>query len=425
MMQTKSLVKYFLLLLLLTVNLFAIEGKIRVFIPSQDEIYTSQKTTVSVELLSSAFSITNAKITFPASDKYIVQEPKSASYLGREEMNGEDWQMVHYDYEIYALKAGKVEIPSIQVSFTASMGYGQPTKAFMLQSDAVSFDVKVPEGVSKDQFVLVTDNFMLTTEIKPERKKLIVGDAIEISVTQKADGVPDLMLTPVVYRSNEFLRVYEKEPLLESGLKGTYDVSRTDRFTFVASMEGNVTLSAQEILWYDSKSKKISIEKIPAMQYEIFPDPQIAIDAKKAQQKQLLLYVLSVFVFILGLYIVFASKIRHCMQERKRKYQESEAGIFEQLLTSVKSDDLIAIDRQYYLWLLSIDPELARGGIRAVETIYPSFAEVLKELDEVMVETEREFDRMRFTRELKLFREKILQTKKSVKKGLAVTINPS
>lgn len=424
-MQTKSLVKYFLLLLLLTVNLFAIEGKIRVFIPSQDEIYTSQKTTVSVELLSSAFSITNAKITFPASDKYIVQEPKSASYLGREEMNGEDWQMVHYDYEIYALKAGKVEIPSIQVSFTASMGYGQPTKAFMLQSDAVSFDVKVPEGVSKDQFVLVTDNFMLTTEIKPERKKLIVGDAIEISVTQKADGVPDLMLTPVVYRSNEFLRVYEKEPLLESGLKGTYDVSRTDRFTFVASMEGNVTLSAQEILWYDSKSKKISIEKIPAMQYEIFPDPQIAIDAKKAQQKQLLLYVLSVFVFILGLYIVFASKIRHCMQERKRKYQESEAGIFEQLLTSVKSDDLIAIDRQYYLWLLSIDPELARGGIRAVETIYPSFAEVLKELDEVMVETEREFDRMRFIRELKIFREKILQTKKSVKKGLAVTINPS
>ena len=424
-MQSKSLVKYFLLLLLVTHNLFAIEGKIRVFIPSQDEIYTSQKTTVAVELLSNAFSITNAKITFPASDRYIVQEPKSASYLGREEMGGEDWQMVHYDYEVYALRAGKVEIPSIQVSFTASMGYGQPTKEFILQSDALSFDVKVPQGVSKDHFVLVTDNFKLTTQIKPERKELIVGDAVEISVTQKAYGVPDLLLTPVVYRSNEFLRVYEKEPMLESGLKGTYDVSRTDRFTFVASMEGNVTLSAQEILWYDSKSKKISVEKIPAMQYEILPDPQIVIDAKKAQQKQLLLYVVSVFVFILGLYIVFASKIRHYMQERKRQYQQSEAGIFAHLLTSVKSDDLIAIDRQYYLWLLSIDPELARGGIRAVEKVYPSFAEVLKELDEVMIETEQEFDRMRFTRELKLFREKILQTTKSVKKGLSATINPS
>ncbi|HEY9128973.1 MAG TPA: hypothetical protein VIN02_03985 [Sulfurovum sp.] len=425
MMQSKYLLKYLLLFLFLTLNLFAIEGNIRVFIPSQDEIYTSQKTTVAVELLSSAFSITNAKITFPPSDKYIVQEPKSASYLGREEIDGEDWQMVHYDYEIYALKAGKVEIPSIQVSFTASMGYGQPIKEFMLQSDAVSFDVKVPEGVSKDQFVLVTDNFKLTTKIKPEFKKLIVGDAVEISVTQKAYGVPDLLLTPVVYRSNEFLRVYGKEPLLESGLKGTYDVSRTDRFTFVASMEGNVTLSAQEILWYDSKSKTLSVEKIPAMQYEISPDPQIAIDAKKAQQKQLLLYVIAVFVFILGLYIVFASKIRHYTQERKRKYEQSEAGIFEHLVTSVKSDDLIAIDRQYYLWLLSIDPELARGGIRAIETIYPSFAEVLKELDERMVETNREFDRIRFIRELKLFREKILQTKKSVKKGLAATINPS
>jgi len=299
-MQNRYILKYFLLLLFLTSNIFAIEGKIRVSIPSQEKIYTSQKITVSVELLSNAFSITNAKISFPASDKYIVQEPKSASYLGHEEMDDEDWQMVHYDYEVYTLKAGKVQIPSILVSFTASMGYGQPTKDFTIKSDALSFDVKVPEGVREDQFVLVTDNFKLTSEIKTKNKQLIVGDTIELTVIQQADGVPDLLLTPIVYRSNEFLRVYEKEPLLESGLKGEYDVSRTDRFTFVASMEGNVTLSAQEILWYNSVSKEIIVEKIPAMEYEILPDPQLAIDAKKAQQKQVLFYVISIFVCILA-----------------------------------------------------------------------------------------------------------------------------
>ena len=123
-MQTRYSTRLLFLFLFFSLNLFAVEGKIKVFLKSDDAIYTSQKLTVSVELLSDAFSITDARITFPASKKYIVQAPKSAAYLGQEDVEGEKWQMVHYDYEIYALQAGRVEIPSVSVSFTASMGYG-------------------------------------------------------------------------------------------------------------------------------------------------------------------------------------------------------------------------------------------------------------------------------------------------------------
>ena len=423
-MQIKNIVKCLFLFLLFTLNLFAIEAKIRVFMPSKETIYTSQKITIAVELLSTAFSITNAKITFPASDRYIVQEPKSASYLGREVIDGEDWQMVHYDYDVYALKAGKIVIPSVLVSFTASLGYGQPAKAFEIKSDPLTFDVKVPEGVKEDQFVLVTDDFELTTKIKPESKKLIVGDAVEVKVVQKAHGVPDQLLAPVLYGSNAFLRVYEKEPLLENGLEGRFDVSRTDRFIIVASMEGNVTLLEQDIFWYNPKTQQIEVEKIPEITYEIFPDPQIAIYAKKAQQKKILLYTGLVFFIILGLYILFASKISAYIEERKLNYEKSETGLFARLLTSVESGDMIAIDRHYYLWIFSIAPELARGGIRAVENIQPSLADILKEFDLFMAESKKDFDRERFIRELKRFREQILQNKKSVKEGLAVTLNP-
>ena len=305
-MQIRHILKIILLFLFFHSSLFAIEGKIRVYLSSHNEIYTSQKTTVAVELLSTAFSITDAKITFPPSDSYIVQAPQSASYLNQEEIDDESWQMVHYEYGVYALKGGRIEIPSVEVSFTASMGYGQTKKEFKLQSDALSFDVKVPEDVGKDQFVLVTDNFKLTTELKPEKQQLIIGDAVELYVTQKAQGVPDILLDPVTYDSNALLRVYGKEPLLKSGMKGNYDVSRTDRFTFVAGMEGNATLPEKQIVWYDATSKKIYIEKIPAMKFEILPDPQIAIDAKKAKQKKLLIYaglVLLGIVIISPLYV--------------------------------------------------------------------------------------------------------------------------
>lgn len=423
-MQNKMFFRTILLLLFVNLKLYAIDGKIKVFMTTQESIYTSQKITVAVEILSSAFSITDARITFPASDKYIIQAPQSASYLGQEEVDGEDWQMVHYDYEVYALKAGKIEIPSVSVSFTASMGYGQPKKEFDLKSDALSFDVKVPEGVDKGQFVLVTDNFKLSSKVKPEITKLIIGDAVELSITQSAHDVPDLLLTPIAYSSNAFLRVYGKEPQLESGLQGKYDVSRTDRFTFVASIEGNVTLPSQEIIWYNPNSKELHVEKIPSLKYEILPDPQIAIDAKKAKQKQLLFYTGLVFLFGVMLYLLFASKIQQFRKERTRKFEQSEVGKFAALLSAIGSGDLSAVDRHFYIWLLAAAPELKGGGIKSIKMIHPSFAETLKAFYQGMVDPDIGFDSMRFSGELKSFREKLLQQKKSVEEGLPVAINP-
>ena len=417
--------KLLLFLVCLTVNLFAIEGKVKVFIPSSDAVYTSQKITVSVELLSNAFSITDAKITFPASKKYIIQAPRSAAYLGQEEVEGEDWQMVHYDYEVYALQAGKIEIPSASVSFTASMGYGQPKKEFVLTSEPLHFDVKSPKGVKSDQFVLVTDMYKLDSTLKPEKKQIIVGDAVELSVTQKAKGVPDILLTPIIYKSNAFLRVYDKEPELKSEEEGKFDVSRRDSFTFVASAEGNVTLAPQKILWWNTLTEKTEVEIIPKITFEILPDPQIAIDAKKAQQKQLLIYVAVSFLILLSLYAVFASKIRNYRQEHQRMYEESEEGKFDVLLSSIEANNVSGIYMHFYHWLGSIAPEFSRGGFSALVKKQPSFESSLRQLEEKVLDPTQGFDTVYFTKELKKLRVSLLAREEGEMYGLPKNINPN
>jgi len=423
-MQSKLSIKLFFLFISLTLNVFAIDGKVRVFVKSNETIYTSQKVTVSVELLSDAFSITDAKITFPASQKYIVQAPQSASYLGSEEMNGTSWQMVHYEYEVYGLQSGQIKIPSVSISFTASMGYGQPKKEFTLQSDALHFDVKTLKGVKKDQFVLVTDSYSLVSEIKPEKKQLIIGDAVELSVTQKAHHVPDILLRPVHYTSNTFLRVYTKEPELKSGLKGKNDVSRIDRFTFVATGEGNVTLTAQEAVWWNSITQKIQVETIPEISFEILPDPQIAIDAKKAQRQQRLIYVSIILILLLTVYVVFASKVRDYLNKRKRMYVLSESGKFSTLLACIDENDTKTIYQHLYDWLMSIDPLLARGGFKSIEKIQPSFLESLRALETTLSSEQKSFDTIGFTAELKKLRETLLTEQQENKKGLPKEINP-
>jgi len=334
-MQNKMMLPLFVLLLLLNANLFAIEGNVKLFEKSTDTVYTSQKVTVSVEVLSDALSVTDVNIHFPASAAYIVHAPKSAAYLNSVEINGTTWQMVHYDYEVYALKAGEITIPSFPISFTASMGYGQPKQEFVLKSDALAFKVDVPKGVKKNQFVLVTDNYALNATMKPEKKQLIVGDAVELTVTQKAHNVPDILLRPVVYKSNAFLRVYEKEPVLKSEMRGAFDVSRTDIFTFVANGEGNVTLAAKKILWWNSATEKTVEAALPAYTFEILPDPQIAIDAKREAQKKAIFIALSVLVFLILMYLFVLPKLGHYYRDIvcfvKEKIKKSTRRLDENL----------------------------------------------------------------------------------------------
>ncbi len=424
MMKTTNALTVVLLFFFFTFDLFALEGKVKVYVKGDDAVYTSQKVTVAVELMTDAFSITDAKITFPTSAKYIVQEPKSADYLRTVDINGSEWQLVHYEYEIYTLRAGEIEIPSLSVIYSASMGYGQPKKVFHFQSEPLSIKVKSPKGVKADNFVLVTDKYVLKSEMKPEKIQLIVGDAVEFKITQKAHGISDILFKPFVYKSTDKVRIYDKEPELKSGLKGDFDVSRTDSFTFVATAEGNVTISAKEAIWWNSATKKVQKETIPAMTFEIIADPQIAIDAKKAEQKRMLGYLVLLAVLLLLFYRLSAPSLKRWLLHRKKMYEESEEGYFNTLLDACHGSDVSKLYKDFYNWLEVADPKLSRVGFRGISEVQPSFSKALSQLEEVLTVPELSYDKRGFINELKKFREVLLKQQQVRQESLPQNINP-
>ena len=416
--------KYVLLVLLFSMNLYAVDAKMRIDIQAHENIYTSQKIIVAVDLMTDAFSISDKKITFPTSSKYIVSAPDSAAYIHTEEINGTDWQVVRYEYEVYALKSGEIKLSSVKATFSASMGYGQPKKMFNLESSALYFSVRTPEGIQKDRFVLVTDNYSLLQKVEPKESELIVGDAIEVEIIQKAHSIPDIILSPIHYKSTPLLRVYEKEPLLQSGMKGTFDVSRTDKFTFVATAEGNVSIPEQSSVWWDITTQTVHKESIPAMTFRIIADPQIALDAKKAQQKKRLLYLIAILLSLLILYSVFGAKVRNFMKERKQLYERSEAGRFNTLLDTCQNNDTSKLYQDLYTWLEAADPKLSRDGFKGMSKLQPSFSKALSQLEEILIVPERTFDKTDFIKELKKFRGRLLEQHHFAEQGLPQNINP-
>lgn len=425
MMKNSSILRISLLFLSLHIALFAIEAKIRVSIPPQKSIYVSQKIGLSIELLSSAFSVNDVKITFTESEKYLLQAPQSASYLGQEEVGEDMWQMLHYDYELYALESGKIEIPPIAISFTASMGYGQPKQAFEFQSKPLFFEAKTPKGVIEDTFVLVTDRFLLQSTLTPHTNKIVVGDAVVLSVIQKANGVPDLLLMPTRYNTNAHLRVYSKEPLLQSNLKGDYDVSRTEQFTFVATLEGNVTLPTQTKVWYNPQTHKVDIQKIPSLHFEILPNPQIAIDAQKSKAQKGLVYILVVVVFFGVLYLRFGSRIRTYNQKRKEQYKQSETAKFERLMQSLKhNNNASLIYDALYEWLYTLDTKIESATLSHLITLQPSLKNPLGELEEKTVNPQAYFDRVTLASELQKLRKKLQIEQEKKEASLPNHLNP-
>jgi len=426
-MMCKHRLKCLFLFFVVTLDLCAIEGKVKLYVKNTEVIYTSQKVTIAVELITNAFSISDAKIPFPASTSYLVQAPKSAEYLRTVEINGTDWQMVHYEYQVYALKAGRVEIPSFPISFSASMGYGQTKKEFKLNSQVLDFEVKSPEGVKSNSFVLVSERYDLRVKMTPQKHQLMVGDAVEFSITQRAYGVPDILLKPFVYDSVAQLRVYSKEPLLESGLKGEYDVSRTDYFTFVATAEGNVTLKAQESLWWNSQSKKAQKETIKALTFEIIADPQIALEAKAKEQKYLLLFLLGLLVLFYLLYRLFTPSIQKGLAQKALRYEKSEKGRFETLLRYCEEEKTSVVYEAFYLWLKEIDDRLSKDGFRGVCMLQPSFCDILSEVEQLLNKPESIFSKEAvktgFVKELHLLREVLL--KKEIKIHGLQRLNPN
>lgn len=422
-----------LLFTTLTLGLCAIEGAVSVHFVEKERYFISEELVVKIDLKSTAFSIKDARIGFENTRDYIIQAPGSASSLETIDINGTDWQIVHYEYKLYPLHAGEIEVPKMEITFSASMGYGQPEKSFTFQVEGLMFRVEAPKGVRKGDFVLSTVSYSLESDISPKisetnRTKIKVGDAIEIKVTQKAQNVPDLLLRPFNFSKNEHFKIYRDEPLLKmEEVDGKTIATRRDSFTFVASKEGNLSIPSQTFIWWNPEAQVLHKEKTRALHFTVISDPKTAASLSSLEDKKedkpwvLNLVLILILIVVLSKLIPTIKKKKI---EKKVAIMQSEEGKFKRLLATSKGDDMAQLYNDFYTWLKVADPKLARAGFRGVVEVQASFSAPLGELEAVLSVPQQTFDKIRFTAELKKFRERLLQVHQHEKQGLPDTINP-
>lgn len=422
-----------LVFIALTLGLFAVDGAISVYPVEKKDRFVSEEVVLKVDLKTTAFSIMNAKIGLENSKDYIVAAPKSAASLETVDINNTQWQVVHYEYKLYPLHAGKIMIAPIDIAFKASMGYGQPENNFTFRSDEIILDVSAPEGVGIEEFVLSTPNYTLKSELTPKfsetnATKIKVGDAIELKIIQEAKNVPDILLKPIYFSEDPHFKIYKEEPILKNKESGTETVvTRTDSFTFVATQEGNVSIPSQTLIWWNPTEKVLHTEKTPELHFIVLPDPESAAsltpseEGKEDEPSALSILLILILIGVLYKFIPYIQKKK---AEKKLAYMQSEEGRFKTLLDSCQGSDMATLYHDLYVWLEVADPKLSRVGFRGISELQPSFSKALSQLEEVLAVPEQSFDKTDFVNELTKFREMLHNQQQVSEQGLPQNINP-
>jgi len=410
--------------LFFTFGLYAVEGAVSVSMMEKEKYFISEEVVIKIDLKSTAFSIKNSKMGLENSDDYIILEPKSAAFLETIDINGTDWQIVHYEYKLYPLHAGKITLPSFNIIFQASMGYGQPDSNFTFNSEALAFNVEAPKGVDTHTFVLSTTDYSVKSAISMKMKEdnatqIKVGDAITLSIIQKAKNVLDILLKPCYFEESAHFKTYSEEPQLETKEKFAM---RIDTYTFVASKEGNVTIPAQEFVWWDAKEEVLHNEKTQIYHFEVLPNPELTLDrgneVMKSGSKSWKYILVALLLLLILLYNAYPY-YEIWSSKRKLTYENSEEGRYKNLLAS---HDNRALYKNFYLWLEKSSPTLSKEGFRGIVAFQPSFKTSLGQLEEVLVSPEKSFDKTEFINEVKKLRTKLLLEQKQ--KGLLSSLNP-
>lgn len=414
----------------LTLGLFAVDGAISVYPVEKKDRFVSEEVVLKVDLKTTAFSIMNAKIGLENAKDYIVVAPKSASSLETVDINDTQWQVVHYEYKLYPLHAGKITIVPIDIAFRASMGYGQPDSNFTFQSDALILDVRAPKGVGKEDFVLSTPNYTLKSELSPKLSEtnvtqIKVGDAIELKVIQEAKNVPDILLKPIHFSETPHLKIYKEEPILKSKEVGTATiVTRTDSFTFVAAKEGNVSIPSQKLIWWNPAEQVLHTEKTASLHFIVLPAPKSDASLTPSEEEKPSALSILFILILIGILYKLIPYIQKKKAEKRVAYIESEEGRFKTLLDSCQGSDAAALYHDFYYWLEVADPKLSRVGFRGISEVQPSFSKALSQLEEVLAVPELSFDKTGFINELTKFREVLLKQQQVREQSLPQNINP-
>ena len=370
----KSTLRYGLLLafMLASFELAASDelgGEVRLIAERESAGWVGQEVELYLELWSDGLSFGDQLFQLPPVRGGFLLQADSSTVKLNENRDGVQWQGLRYTLLFYPQKAGRLEIPSFDVSFSASAGYGTEPSRFAQRTEPLFIDSRLPPGAQAGSLVTTTSDFSMQSSWAPATPadgplQLKVGDALTLSLTRTAQDVPGMVFAPLPKFEIDGLAVYPDAPQVKDRInRGQLNGMRSDSVTFICERAGEYEIPEIRFQWWDPDGQVMAQEIIPALEVSVAVNPAYAAGGEQkatggsAWSLNLKSTGLVVAILLLLAYAAYrlAPVIAEWLRQRRKEYEAGERWAFEQASKACEAGTPAVTYRAVSLWLARFD----------------------------------------------------------------------
>ena len=360
----------------------ALDARVRVSVEPEREAWIGEQLILKVDLMTNGLSFSDQRIHLPDVPGALVLEDTVTTVKLSEQVEDETWQVLRYDYPLFAQRPGRIEVAPVNIAFAVSAGFGSDPEHYELQTEALAFEVQTPPGAADPARLVTTTNFSMKVAVTPDPTGLAVGDAVTRTVTRSADAVSGMAFAPLPLPDIAGVAAYPRTPEVDDrSNRGMLTGTRVESVSYVLQKAGKVSIPGIELQWWDPVAEKLNTERIAPLDLDVADNPGLVSPVQSlgwirriaANEPWMLLGGGGALAAVAWALVRWLPPGIRCLRRRRRARQLREAARFKALIRACSSNDPVRVYNAYLAWLsaedalatdkgqtLSLDNELER-----------------------------------------------------------------
>jgi hypothetical protein len=195
--------------------------------------------------------------------------------------NGKEYLVIERRYLVYPQKAGSFTSDPVIFNgsiIEASRGggifdpFGQRERKARASSKPLALTIKpAPASFDNVQW-LPASKLQLSEQWSQNPPKFTVGEPVTRTLTLQARGLTSSALPAIDIESNDALKLYPDQPALKENKDDNGNTGvREQKFAFIPTRPGKLTLPAVEVRWWNTTTDKEEVARLPAREISIAP----------------------------------------------------------------------------------------------------------------------------------------------------------
>lgn len=307
----------------------------------------------------------------------IVVLPQDRPQNSNEQINDFTFAEITETYTIYPQQQGDFQLPPAEIAVSYARTPPKSTVTH-LTLPALAFHADVPAAAKDLDYFPPTTQLTIQEKWSAPLKNLRAGDSVERTITVTATRMQAMLIPPLPLQAPNGIRVYPDEPSVQDQKtdRGEFVFGRrTQSAKYFIQKEGDYTLPAIELRWWNVSTNRLVTATLPAAHFTAVANPNYSVELPPepeqvplAQPKHVSFWTKHKFwiriaapcciaaLFLLWLGWIYLPRIGVRLQAWRMRHKHSEPMYFHDLQSACKGNHASEAFTSLLKWLTCAHP---------------------------------------------------------------------